>query len=306
MKNDRRKFLQVAGTLTAGAFLFPQLACNDSKPMTDTPTTPAPETTEIPRGSLDKFGIQLYTLRDDMPKDPKGILKQIASFGFQQIEGYEGDQGMFWDMGHLEFKKYLDSLGLNMVSSHCDIKKDFEVKAAQAAEIGMKYLICPHIGPQTSVENWKKVTDRFNECGEICKKNGIRFAYHNHAYSFKAFSGMIPHNFMMENTDPELVDFEMDIYWVVTGGADPIEYLTKYPNRFRLCHVKDRMKDAPADERSASCDLGTGMIDYPKILKVAKEQGMEYFILEQERYDNSTPIKSAAAGADYLKKLVFA
>ncbi|MFT5167249.1 MAG: sugar phosphate isomerase/epimerase [Saprospiraceae bacterium] len=306
MKNDRRKFLQVAGTLTAGAFLFPQLACTDPKPIADPPPMTTPETNDLPSGSLDKFGIQLYTLRDDFPKDPKGVLQQLASFGYQQIEGFEGKQGMFWDMGHLEFKKYLDGLGLNMVSSHCDIKKDFEVKAAQAAEIGMKYLICPYVGPQTSMDAWKTITDSFNECGAICKKNGIRFAYHNHAYSFKPFSGMIPHDFIMENTDPELVDHEMDIYWVVTGGADPIEYLKKYSNRFRLCHVKDRLKDAPAEERGASCDLGTGTIDYPKILKVAKEQGMEYFILEQERYDNSTPIKSAKAGAEYLKKLVFA
>jgi sugar phosphate isomerase/epimerase len=209
-------------------------------------------------------------------------------------------------MSNKDYKLFLDDLGVSMVSSHVDINKDFEKKAAQAAEIGMEYLVCPYIGPQISVDAWKKVTDRFNECGKICKKNGIRFAYHNHAYSFKAFSGMIPHDFLMDNTDPELVDHEMDIYWVVTGGADPIEYLKKYPNRFRLCHVKDRKKDAAADENSASCDLGTGQIDFPKILKVAAETGMKYFIMEQERYDNTTPMQSVEVGANYLKKLVFA
>jgi len=306
MKNDRRKFLQVAGTLTAGAFLFPQMACSSGDTTAEVKTPAMPKAPETPKPSLDQYGIQLYTLRDDMPKDPKGVLKKLSSFGFKQIEGYDGAQGMFWDMGNKDFKKYLDDLGMNMVSSHCDIKKDFEIKAAQAAEIGMEYLICPYIGAQTSVEAWKKVTDRFNECGAICKKNGIKFAYHNHAYSFVPFSGMIPHDFLMENTDPDLVDHEMDIYWVVTGGADPIEYLKKYPNRFRLCHVKDRMKGVEASEHSASCDLGTGVIDYPKILKVAKENGMKYFIMEQERYDNSTPLKSAEAGSKYLKNLVFA
>lgn len=191
-----------------------------------------------------------------------------------------------------------------MVSSHVNINEGFEEKAAQAAEIGMKYLICPYIGPQTSMDAWKTVTDRFNKCGEICKKNGIRFAYHNHAYSFQAFSGMIPHDFIMDNTDPDLVDHEMDIYWVVTGGADPIEYLTKYPNRFRLCHVKDRM--ANTTDRMASTNLGTGIIDFPKILKVAKEQGMKYYIMEQERYDGSSPMDAARVGADYLSKLKFA
>ena len=302
MKNDRRKFLQIAGTFTAGSLILPQFSCNEVKP--DTTNNTMEKST--PKPSLDQFGIQLYTLRDEIPQDPKGILKQLAGLGFKQIEGYDhNEQGLFWNMGHLDFKKYLDDLGVKMVSSHCDINKDFERKAAQAGEIGMDYLICPWIGPQKSMDDWKKVTDRFNECGAICKKNGIRFAYHNHAYSFRAFSGMIPHNFIMDNTDPELVDHEMDIYWVVTGGADPIDYLTKYSKRFRLCHIKDRMKNAPADEEQASCDLGTGMIDYPKILKVAKDNGMKYFILEQERYDNSTPMKSVKVGADYLKKMVF-
>lgn len=304
-KNERRAFLQTVGVLTAGSIMLPQWACTNASTNTANAAT-TESAAVVAKPSLDKFGIQLYTLRDDIPKDPKGILKQLASFGFNQIEGFEGDQGMFWNMPHTEFKSYLDGIGLEMVSSHCNIYEDFEKKAAQAAEVGMSYLICPHVGPQKSVEDWKKITDKFNECGKICKDNGIRFAYHNHAYSFKAFSGMIPQDFMMENTDPELVDFEMDIYWVVTGGADPVDFLTKYPNRFRLVHVKDRLKDAPADERSASCDLGTGSIDFPRILKVAAEKGVKYFILEQERYDNSTPIKSAQVGAEYLKKLEFA
>lgn len=305
MKNKRRAFLQAAGTLTAGALLFPQMACTPSVDKSKSSTTTSTTTTTVPKPSIDQFGIQLYTLRDVFPKDPKAVLKELAGYGYQQIEGYDGPKGMFWDMGHLEYKKYLDDLGLTMVSSHCDIKNDFEVKAAQAAEIGMKYLVCPWIGPQKSVEDWKGVTDLFNECGKICQKNGIRFAYHNHAYSFKAFTGMIPHDFIMDNTDPELVDHEMDIYWVVTGGADPIEYLKKYPNRFRLCHIKDRMKNVP-EEQMASCDLGTGMIDFPKILKVAADNGMQYYIVEQERYDNSTPMDSVKVGAEYMKKLVFA
>jgi len=231
-------------------------------------------------------------------------LKKIADFGYTQIEGYEGPQGLFWNMGHIDFKKYLDDTGVRMVASHCNIHENFELKASQAADIGMNYLICPYIGPQKSMDDWKKVCDLFNSCGEICKKNGIRFAYHNHAYTFKAFTGMIPHDYLMDNTDPALVDHEMDIYWVVTGGADPIEYLKKYSNRFRLCHIKDRIKNA-GEEQKASCNLGTGMIDYPKILKVAKDHGMKYFIVEQERYDDSTPLQAAKIGAEYLKQMTF-
>lgn len=303
MKNQRRTFLQTASILTAGSIILPQWAC------TNPPSSPKKEM-EINQPnkthptSLDKFGIQLYTLRDDMPKDPKGVLKQLASFGYSQIESYEGPEGMFWGMTNTDFKKYSNDLGLEVIASHIDMYQDFEKKAAQAAEIGMKYLVHGWLPPQKSMDDWKVITDKFNECGAICKKHGLKFAFHNHDYTFKAFTGMIPHDFIMNNTDPELVDFEMDIYWVVTGGADPVDYLKKYANRFRLCHIKDRLKTAPTENREATCNLGTGAIDFAHILKVAQQNGMQYFIVEQEQYQDSTPLESAKIGADYLKQLV--
>ena len=208
---------------------------------------------------------------------------------------------MFWGMSNTDFKKYMDELGMTIVSSHCDINKDFEKKAAEAAAIGMKYLICPYKGPQKSLDDFKKFADEFNQKGEICKKNGIRFAYHNHDYSFKEMDGQLPQDVMMKNTDPSLVDFEMDMYWVVAGGQDPEAWLKKYKNRFRLCHVKDRTKGAT--EAADTCTLGEGSIDYPKILKTAKENGTEYFIVEQEKYTGTTPLKAAEMDAEYMKKI---
>jgi sugar phosphate isomerase/epimerase len=307
MKLNRRKFIGAAGALAAGGMILPHWACTNGQTGGggDAADSTAAGTTAV-AGSLAAFGLQLYTLRDAMPTDPKGMLKQAADFGYKQIEGYEGDLGLFWGMTNKEMKAWCDDLGLDFVSSHCNVDEDFEAKAAQAAEIGMKYLICPWRGPQKKLDDFKKIADSFNMYGGICKKNGIRFAYHNHGYSFAPLEGQIPQDVMMDNTDPATVDYEMDIYWVVTGGADPLAYLQKYPNRFRLCHIKDRQKDAAADERDASCDLGTGSLDYAKILKVAQDNGMEYYIVEQEKYDNSTPLKSAQADAEYLKKLVFA
>lgn len=308
MQLDRRNFLRVGSTLTAGALILPYSACNNnsSKPENESEQTETTETAT--KGSIEKFGIQLYTIRDVIYDNPKEKLKKLADFGYRQIESYEGKDGMgmFWGMSPTDFKKYCDDIGLDCVASHCDIYKDFEAKAAQAAEVGIKYLICPYIGGQESLDAYKKKADDFNNCGEICRKNGIRFAYHNHEYTFPELEGQIPQDFLMENTDPNLVDFEMDIYWVVTAGADPIAYFKKYPNRFKLSHVKDRIKNVPSEEREASCDLGTGQINFPEILKAAKEQGMEYFIVEQERYDNSTPLQSAEADANYLKKMQFA
>jgi len=288
MTINRRKFLYTSGMLASGAALA-SLGCKTSQSS----------------GSKDApFGIQLYTVRADLPKDPKGVIKALGGYGYKQVESFEGQQGMFWGMTNKEFKAYLDSLGMNIVSSHCNINKDFEKKAAEAGEIGMKYLICPFLGPQKSMDDFKRFADQFNKSGEICKKNGLRFAYHNHGYSFQTLDGQLPQDVMMTSTDASLVDYEMDIYWVVTAGQDPEAWLKKYPKRFTLCHVKDRGKQFPPTESNASVDLGTGSIDFPKILKVAKENGMKYNIVEQERYDNTTPLKSAEVDAEYMKKLV--
>ena len=285
---NRRDFLKTTGTLTSG-LLIARSAFSMDEPFSSI-------------AAIKKFGLQLYSLRDDLPKDPKGVLKQVASFGYKQVESFEGKQGMFWGMTNKEFKTYMDELGMTIVSSHCNMNTDFETKAAQAGEIGMKYLICPYLGPQKSIDDYKKAAEKFNACGDICKKNGLRFAYHNHGYSFNAIDGVLPQDVMMQNTDATLVDFQMDIYWVVTAGADPIAWINKYPGRFKLCHIKDRKKGADAKDTDASTDVGTGGIDFKKILKTASGKGMQYYIVEQERYDNSTPLKSAAVDAAYMKK----
>src|SRR5688572_21178035 len=180
MTFDRRKFLKTGGLL-ASSFAIGGLACNDdTKPAngndSDTTRADTTATASTVDQSLDAFGLQLYSLRDDLPKDPKGILKQVSSFGYKQIEGFEGKQGIYWGMKNTDFKKYMDDLGMTLVSSHCNIEKDFEKKAAEASEIGMRYLISPYIGPQKTVDDYKKYADKFNALGDICKKNGLRFA----------------------------------------------------------------------------------------------------------------------------------
>ena len=294
MTYKRRDFIKNTGAIAAG-FALTSIAgklagCNAANKVTASNSQP--------------FGIQLYTLRDDMPKDPKGILKQLSSFGYKQIESYEHDKlGMFWGMKNTEFKTYLDSLGMKIVSSHADINKDFERKAGEAAAIGMDYLICPWLGPQKSLDEYKKAADKFNTAGEICKKNGLRFAYHNHDYSFQLLEGQYPQDVMMNATDKATVDYEMDIYWVVAAGQDPIAWMAKHPNRFRLAHVKDRIKNLPLTEKFASTTLGTGSINFQEILAAGKKQGLDYWIVEQERYDGTTPIKAAQDGAAYMKGL---
>lgn len=291
MKQSRRQFIQNTGLLGAGAALSSFSLRHLAEGFGNT-----------------SYGIQLYTLRDELTSDVqkvKTLIATLARFGYKQIESFEGKQGFFWGMTNKEFKGLMDLLGMKMISTHCDHNKEFERKAAEAGEIGMKYLICPYIGPQKTLDDYKRHADSFNKAGEICKKNGLKFAYHNHGYTFELQDGQYPQDILMKNTDPELVDFEMDIYWVVTAGANPEEWLNKYPNRFRLCHVKDRAKNAPLSEHEASVDLGTGSIDFTKILKTGKEKGLKYYIVEQEKYENSTPMKSAAVDAAYMSQLKF-
>jgi sugar phosphate isomerase/epimerase len=291
MKYNRRSFLQLTGAVGAG-YALTGLSGHSLFSADDEA-----------KKKIKTFGLQLYTLRDVLLNAPKDILKQLASFGYKQIESYEGPKGMFWGMSNTDFKKVMDDLGMTIVSSHCDINKDFEKKANDAAAIGMKYLLCPSVDAQKTIDGYKKLAAQFNQCGEICKKAGIKFAYHNHDHDFKILDGQVAQDIFMQHTDASLVDFEMDIYWVVTAKHDPEVWLKKYPTRFRLCHIKDRIKGAT--ERDASCNLGTGSIDFSKILKTAKENGMQYYIAEQERYDGTTPLKAVEADAQYMKKLRF-
>ena len=289
MDYKRRDFIKISGNIAAGFVLAP-IACK---------LMPG----DVETSKLAKFGIQLWTVKTALGKDPQGVLKQLSVDGYKLIESFEGTKGIFWGMSNTEFKKFMDDLGMTIISSHCNIEKDFQKKADEAAAIGMKYLLSPFIGVQKTVDDYKKVAEKFNQCGAICKKAGLRFGYHNHDHDFNSIEGQLAQDIYMENTDPDLVDFEMDIYWVVTAGQDPEAWLKKYKNRFRLCHIKDRIKGATV--KDASCILGEGSIDYPRIIKTAKKNGVQYYIVEQERYDNTTEMDCAKADAAYLQKMKF-
>jgi sugar phosphate isomerase/epimerase len=253
--------------------------------------------------SSNPFGIQLWSVKQALGKDPLAVLKQLSENGYKKVESFEGPKGIFWGMKNKEFKKVMDDLGMNLVSSHCNDTGNlatFERKAAEAGEIGVKYLICAFKGPQKSLDNFKQFIDEFNACGEIAKKHGLRFAYHNHDYSFKAMDGVVPQDLMMQGTNPDLVDFEMDMYWTVAAGVDPVAYMEKYPNRFKLVHVKDLSKTAKGHE---SCVIGKGTIDYKSLLPKVAKRGVQHMIVEQEAYTGTNEMDSARDNATYVKTL---
>jgi sugar phosphate isomerase/epimerase len=258
---------------------------------------------------LPATGIQLYMLKEDMEKDPVGTLKQIGKMGYTQIESYNSKKGVFWGMSSKAFSKLAKDNGLNIISTHyAGNNEGFEKLATEAAEIGMKYLIYPWKGPQKSIDDFKRIADEFNGYGAICKKNGLRFAYHPHDYPYKPVDGQLPIDVLLAGTDKELVDFQMDFYYTVTEGQDPETYIKKYKPRFRLCHMRDVLKVRlpKGSEVESACDLGTGTINYPHLLSTALDNGMEYFFVEQSRFYNETPLQSAAINVAYLKKLKLA
>ena len=259
-----------------------------------------------PDKKLPAIGIQLYMVKEDMEKDPAGTLKQIAKMGYTQIESFDGNKGIFWGMSNKQFNNIAKDNGLTFISTHyAGDDAGFEKTAELAAEIGMKYLIYPWKGPQKKIETFKRIADEFNNYGAICSKSDVRFAYHLHDYPYKAVEGQLPIDVLLLYTDKEFVDYQMDFYYTVTEGQNPESYIKNNKPRFKLCHMRDVLKErlpaGSADE--SACDLGQGIIDYPHLLSTALDCGMEYFFVEQSRFFNETPLQSAQINIDYLKTI---
>jgi len=329
MKVNRRNFLRQTGLIAATPLIASELwSCTPSSKTEEKSSDSTATSSIISEPSVKEFGLQLWTVKEDLAKDTKGVLKSLASYGYKQIESFQGDKGVFWGMTAKDFKSYMDELGMTIVSTHCnpdytmkkETEKEFGKLVDDAASIGMKYLINPFLGSLKTADEWKKAAEGLNRQGEMAAKAGLKVGYHNHHFEFKKFAdGTCPEQILLEGTDPKLVDFELDLYWVVKAGEDPEAWFSKYKERFRLCHIKDlykedKMKELEAKEKptddfwpiGGSTIVGTGRVDFPKILSSAKANGMQYYIVEQERFDGTTPLKAVETDAEYMKKLVFA
>ncbi|MCE7069892.1 MULTISPECIES: sugar phosphate isomerase/epimerase [unclassified Dyadobacter] len=236
-----------------------------------------------------KIGLQLYTLRTDLAKDLEGTLKKVAAIGYKEVELFGYNDGKFFGKTPKEFKAILDGLGLNPVSGHYGagvqmkdqkgtLSNDWQRAVDDAAAIGQKYVNCAYLtdGERKSIEDYKKYVDLFNKSGEVAKKAGLQFGYHNHDFEFKKMDGQLPYD-LIASTDPDLVKLELDLYWIVKAGLDPVDLFKKYPGRFPLWHVKDMDK---TDQSFA--EVGTGSIDFKKIFDARKIAGLQHFFVEQD------------------------
>lgn len=273
----------------AAALLVPSFACmsNDKK----------------------AIGLQLYSLRDELPKDLKGTIEKVAKAGFKEVETYGFSiKDQFWGLKPEEFKKLLDDNGLTSPSGHfglgtflTDGNTD-ELKAAIAAAkvLGSEYITIPWLDEsiRKTADDYKKIALKINEAGKLCKEAGIRIAYHNHNFEFDKQGDTTGYEILLKNTDKDLVDFELDLYWVVRSGNDPIKLFTENPGRFTMWHVKDMDKKDPA----LNAEVGTGAIDFKPIFADAKLSGMKHFFVEHETNYKPNPIESVAASCAYIQK----
>jgi len=245
-----------------------------------------------------KIGIQLWTLRSVVDSDLSGTLSSLSKFGFNSLEPY-GFDGSFYGHSAKDFRKMCNDLGMDITSTHCGINiENAQLYTEKAAEAGLEYLVLPSFGgrPEKTLDDFKKAADEMNLIGEITKKAGITFGYHNHNFEFRAIEGKLPYDILLAETDPDLVTFQMDIFWVMKGGQKPEQYFDKHPGRFQLWHIKDMGNDGD------SCIIGNGRIKFPDLLKQSGKAGLKRIIYEQEQYSEGTPLYCAEQSYKYINK----
>ncbi len=263
-----------------------------------------------------QLGLQLYSVRDDMKKDPLATLKQIASIGYKNVEHANYGDRKFYGYAPKEFKKVLSDLGLKMPSGHTvlgkqhwdDQKKDFtdlwKNTVEDAATAGQEYVVSPWLDESLyqTEDSLKHFMDVFNKCGELCKKSGMKFGYHNHHFEFsKQVNGKVLYDLILSNTDPKLVTQQLDTGNLFNGGAKAIDVIKKYPNRFELMHVKDEIKASGGEEKFESTVLGKGIAQVREVIGLGKEGGVKYMIVEQEAYQGKAPIDCAKEDFEAMK-----
>lgn len=246
-------------------------------------------------------GIQLYTVRELMKNDPDGTLMKISEIGYRYIEAAAYSKRKLYNMKPKDFAKKLRSLKLKLISSHVTLNDDNIVEAIDShAEAGCKYIVLPYLpeSKRQGIDDYKKLADRLNRFGEKTAASGIKLGYHNHDFEFDIMDGQKGFDVLLEETEPGLVCFELDIFWIIYAGYQPEPYFDKHPGRFDLWHVKD-MNNL---EEKKFTEVGNGIIDFEKIFKSAKRSGMEYYFVEQDHCENP-PMESIEMSYNNLQKM---
>jgi len=279
---DRREFVRAVGATALGAVVHPLVP------------SPYPR---APLRKLDRIGVQLYTVRHQMEKDFEGTIARVAATGYQEVEfaGYFGRSPG-------AVRALLDKNGLAAPSSHVSLAPaEWRAALDAAPVVGHHYLVIAWIPPEQrrTLDDYKRAAERLNRAATEANAAGLHFAYHNHDFEFQPFDGKLPYDVLLAETDPKLVQMEMDLYWITKAGQDPLAYFARWPGRFPMVHVKDSA--GPPDHRMV--EVGAGKIDFKKIFAQSDQAGIRHYFVEHD--EPADPFASIRASCEYLKHLEF-
>lgn len=290
-KTPRREFLKSATLAFAGTAILPGTFLDLAQPVRH-------------------LGVQLYSVRDSMAKDPIGTLKAIAEMGYKEVEAFGYSDGKMFGMSISEYLKVLKDNGLSMPSSHCNFslsdydegKKSLSDRAKRAIDdavvMGQKYIIYPWVeqNERTEVERIVKLAAAGAAYAQAA---GIRFGYHNHDFEYiqRGPDGRLLIEWLLHEIDPKILAMEMDIYWVCYARHNPLDWFRLYPGRWELCHAKD----LAATEKRETIEFGDGTIDFPGIFRQSQLAGLQHYIIELEHY-RSTPMDGVKRARENFMK----
>lgn len=246
---------------------------------------------------LDRIGVQLYTVRYLLEEDFEGTLEAVAEIGFHEVEFHN-----YFGREPQQVKDLLERLGLDAPAAHFSwqaFREDPDGVIETAKAVGHRYALLAWLPPEdrSTIAQYKELAAFCNQLGKACKSAGLRFAYHNHDFEFLPVEGQVPFDVLLNETDPDLVEFEIDLFWIIKGGHDPFEYFEKHPGRFTLCHVKDM------GEGETMLDVGAGQIDFASIFARSEQAGLRYYFIEHD--EPTDPLASIRSSFNYLEALKF-
>ncbi|AKQ46627.1 hypothetical protein TH63_14940 [Rufibacter radiotolerans] len=307
--NKRRLFLQQLGLLSVGLGMAPTLL---AQALNEQPSGElnSPEGKAAAAASITSVGLQLYTLREFIQKDVKGVIKKVAKADYQDVEtyGYSVKNG-YWGVKPKAFAELLKDNDLVSSSGHYDFeeyitKGDTEVikqYIEAATTLGQTYLTVPFLAKRlrSKADDYRSLAEKLNKAAEICQSANLKLAYHNHDFELASYGKTTGLEILLKETSPALVDFEADLYWVARAGKKATDLFKEHPGRFTMWHVKDMDKNSP----NLNTEIGSGSIDYKAIFKEARQAGLKHVFVEQENFAAfMDPFKSIAQSRDYVKK----
>jgi sugar phosphate isomerase/epimerase len=299
MNTSRRTFIKSGAALIAAAAVMPGevLAAKKRK-----------------KGII---GVQLYSVRDDMRKDPLGSLRKVAAMGYEYVEHANYVDRKFYGYTPQEFRKVLDDLGLKMISGHTvmgrnhwdearnDFSDSWKYTVDDAAVLGQRYVVSPSMdnSMRSKYDDFMHYMEIFNKCGELCKKQGMKFGYHNHDFEFsEKLNNEKLFDIMMRTMDPDKVVVQLDMGNLYNGGAVALDVVRQYPGRFENLHVKDEIAASEGSDKYESTIIGKGIVNAREVIDLAtKIGGTEVYIIEQESYQGKTPMECIEENLKVMK-----